>query len=244
MTIIVEVGGERLELDGTSPFTFGRDPSFCDMALGVDPFDQSISRWAGSLDHERGLWWITNRSATRTLHVVDVDTGIGIPLPVALDNWPPARHLIERERTTILVVGAIKTHAIAVTAPPRPATGDQRPQFIDLVPTQNLLPRLTDKQREALVALVEPYLRPFPIYRPEPRTYDQASRRLGLPSSAAVRRRIEDLRPALMDRGVAGLDTGDARRNLSEWILSNRIVTPEDVDWLDRRLRDGDVSED
>ena len=56
MTVIAEVGGQRYELDRTSQFTFGRDPGFCQAALGTDPLDLGISRWAGSVDHEDGLW--------------------------------------------------------------------------------------------------------------------------------------------------------------------------------------------
>lgn len=233
--LVVEVAGQRFELDGTQPFAFGRDSGACDVTLGTDPFDPGISRWAGSLDYDQGVWWITNRSSTRTLHVVDVETGIGVPLPVVRENRPPARHAVDRERMTILVEGAIKTHALAVTAPPQPTTTPQRRAFVDATPTQNLLPALSDKQREALVALVEPYLWRFPRYRPEPKTYDGAARRLGVPSST-VRRRVENLRTALIDRGVGGLDSGDARRNLAEWLLSNRIITRTDLEWLERRL--------
>lgn len=233
--IVVEVAGQRFELDGSQQFTFGRDFGACDVALGTDPLDPGISRWAGSLDYDQGVWWITNRSSTRTLHVVDVETGIGVPLPVVRQNWPPARHAVDRERMTILVEGAIRTHALAVTAPPQPTTTPERRAFVDAIPTQNLLPALSDKQREALVALVEPYLWRFPRYRPEPKTYDGAAQRLGVPAST-VRRRVEGLRTALMNRGVGGLDTGDARRNLAEWLLSNRIISRADLEWLERRL--------
>lgn len=233
MRVVVEVAGERFELDPGTDFTFGRDPSVCTVGIGLDPLDQGISRLAGSVASDRaGLWWITNRSVTRTLHVVDAETGIGVPLPVGRENWPPPRHPVDRPSLTVVVAGAIMTHAISVTAaksdlPPAEAL----PPLYDVVQTRNLLPRLTDRQRQALVAMAEGYLLRFPRYRPEPRTYEEAAERVGLPPTT-VRKRVENVRRLLVEAGVPGLEGGDARRNLTEWLLANRLITTDDLDHL------------
>jgi hypothetical protein len=240
VSVVVEVAGERFDLRAGDQFTFGRDPSVCTVCLGFEPLDQGISRLAGAIAYDNGLWWISNRSTTRSLHVIDVETGIGVPLPVARENWPAPRHPVDRPRLTVLVVGQVLTHAITVAASPRALpTAETPPKVVDTVRTTNLLPRLTDKQRDALVAMVEGYLLRFPHYYPEPRTYEEAADRLGLPSST-VRRRIEYVRDQLVTAGVPGLQGGDARRNLAEWLLSNRFITPTDLDRLDRRRGRGD----
>jgi len=233
VTVVVEVGGDRFDLLPGSAFTFGRDRGICTLGLGNDPLDRGISRLAGSIIHENSVWWIVNRSTTRSLHVVDVETGIAVPLPVARENWPAARHAIDRPRMTVLVTGEVLTHALSVLASgdALPAA-DALPTPIDPVRTKHLLPHLTAKQREGLVAMVEGYLVRFPQYHPEPRTYEEAARRLGLPPTT-VRKRIENIRHLLVEAGVPGLEGGDARRNLSEWLLSNRLITADDLDVLE-----------
>lgn len=244
MTVVVEVGRERFTLGREAEFTFGRDPSVCTVALGVEPLDRGISRLAGSISHDRGIWWITNRSSSRSLHVIDVETGLGVPLPVARDNWPAARHIIDRQALTVLVRGEVLTHALSVSASANELpVAYQLPQLHDPVRTSSLLPHPTDKQREALVSMVEGYLQPFPRYKPEPRTYEEAASRLGLPAST-VRRRIESIRASLVEGGVAGLDSGDARRNLAEWILSNRVITSGDFEWFRNHLYERDRSKE
>jgi hypothetical protein len=235
MAVLVEVAGVRLELHAGEPFTFGRDAAVCTVCLGVDPVDRGISRLAGSITHDNGVWWISNRSTSRCLHVVDLETGIAVPLPVTRDNWPAARHPVDRPTLAVLVAGEVLVHEIVVTASgsdlPVP---EKPPDLADPLPTRKLLPPLTDKQREALVAMCEGYLLRFPRYNPEPRTYDEAAGRLGLPSTT-VKKRIENVRHQLMEAGVAGLESADARRNLAEWLLSNRLITTTDLEWLERR---------
>ena len=227
--MVVEVAGDRFELLPGDVFTFGRDRSICTLSLGNDPLDRGISRLAGAVTHENGVWWIVNRSTTRSLHVVDVETGIAVPLPVARENWPAARHAVDRPRMTVLVTGEVLTHTVCMFASedalPAP---EVLPVPLDPVRTNKLLPHLTDKQREGLAAMVEGYLVRFPHYHPEPRTYEEAAQRLGLPATT-VRKRIEGIRHVLVEAGVPGLEGGDARRNLSEWLLSNRLITADDL---------------
>lgn len=181
MSVVVEVAGARFELQAGIPFTFGRDRNICTVCLGDDPLDRGISRLAGSITWENGWCWITNLSRSRSLHVVDGETRLAVPLPVARENWPPARIPVDRPDLGILVVGEVLTHLIRLTisGDDFPAALDV-PQVVDRVGTRELLPALTDKQREALVAMAEGYLLPHPRYHPEPRTYREAADRLGL----------------------------------------------------------------
>lgn len=243
MTLVVEVAGVGYELQPGVPFTFGRDGGVCTVCLGDDPLDRGISRLAGSISHDNAWWWIINRSSTRSLHVVDVETGLADPLPVARENWPPARLPVSRPRLDILVVGEILTHVLALTVSGEdlPLPGDV-PHVVDPIGTREVLPALTDKRREALVAMVEGYLLPFPHYRPEPRTYQEAADRLGL-ERTTVKKRIEHISDHLQSAGVPGLDSGDARRNLAEWLLANRLITRADLDWMNERRREARASQ-
>lgn len=239
MSVVVEVAGVRYPLQPGVPFSFGRDRDVCTVCLGDDPLDRGISRLAGSISHDNGWWWIINRSTKRSLHIVDVETGLAVPLPVARQNWPPARVPVDRPRLDTLVVGEVRTHSLSLSMSEEdlPAPGEV-PLIVDLTSTRNLLPALTDKRREALVAMVEGYLWPFPRYVPEPKTYQEAADRLGL-ERTTVHKRIEQISDHLKSAGVPGLDGGDARRNLGEWLLANRLITHHDLDWLKEEHRDG-----
>ncbi|MGI8807825.1 MAG: helix-turn-helix transcriptional regulator [Acidimicrobiales bacterium] len=238
MAVVVEVHGVRFDLRIDEPFTFGRDTAICTVSLGADPLDRGISRLAGSIGYGNGIWWIINRSSTRCLHVVDLETGMAVPLPVARENWPPPRHPVDRHSLAVLVMGEILTHEIVVIASegdlPVP---DDLPRPVDQSTTTERL-SLTDNQRAACVALLEGYLLRHPRYNPEPRTYEEAARRLGLPTST-VKKRIENVRRQLVNRGVPGLEGGDARRNLAEWLLSSRLITAADLGCLNERRSEG-----
>jgi hypothetical protein len=97
------------------------------------------------------------------------------------------------------------------------------------------LPALTDNRKEAIVALVSGYLKPFPHYDPRPRTYAEAAVIANLRPDQ-VRKRIETVRGLLTERGVPGLEGDEAPRRLAEWVLAMRIVTPRDLEWLQHRI--------
>ncbi len=229
--LIIRVADRVFELEPGQAFTFGRDDA-CTVCL--DSIDTGISRVAGSIGQEEGTWWIVNRSAKRTLHVID-DTGISVPLPVAVPSGQPSRRAVDRHALTVLVAGDIWTHAIEVATLGKAAAqtiADPRSP----VPTVTHLPTITDNQREALVALLSGYLQPFPRYDPHPLTYKAAGQFLGVGDSV-VRKRIETVRNSLVSAGVPGLEgNDDARRALAEWALAMRLVTGEDLAWLEKRL--------
>jgi len=229
--LVVRVAGRVYELEPGQAFTFGRDEA-CTVCL--DPVDTGISRVAGSIGQDEGTWWIVNRSAKRTLHVVD-ETGFSMPVPVALSSGQPSRRAVDRPSLTVLVAGDILTHAIEVSAVGTPAAQTMADPK-NPVPTVTHLPTITDNQREALVALLSGYLQPFPRQSPHPLTYKDAGQVLGV-GDTVVRKRIENVRRTLVTSGVPGLEgSDDARRALAEWVLSMRLVTRDDLEWLERRL--------
>ena len=69
---------QRWDLAAGQVFTFGRAES-CTLCL--DPADLGISRLAGSIEADAGVWWILNRSGARTVTAVDE---LGIPTLIAL----------------------------------------------------------------------------------------------------------------------------------------------------------------
>jgi hypothetical protein len=227
--LTVTVGEHSRRLDVNDRVVFGRDPE-CDLCL--DPSDRGISRVAGEVRWETGAWWVINRSTKRVLHVVD-ETGVSVPLPVGRDGWPAPRRAVTPPGLTVLVPGDVWTHELRLSTS-SVTTSAVQPRVSDPQTTSSQLAGLTDNRREALVALLAGYLRPFPRYDPRPLTYAEAGRLLALPAST-VRKRIEAVRTELAERGVAGLDGDDAPRRLAEWMLSTRTIVAEDLDWLERR---------
>jgi hypothetical protein len=209
--------GERHELGPSDVYTFGRAAT-CTARL--DPNDLGISRVAGSIEHGSGTWWVNNRSTVRPLTVVD---DVGIRTVVA-----PGRRLAVVGEVTVVVEGALKRHAITVTAeaPPPPEeifdTGDPRPTATAAEVVIN------DLDRRALVSLFAGYLEPFPRYRPHPRSYADAAAALGWPRTTLVKR-IEYLRTRLTSAGVPNLLGETALQHLAEWALTTRVITREDL---------------
>lgn len=218
------------ELSPGDELTFGRDAT-CTLVL--DPDDRGLSRRFGRIHESEGTWWLANVSEKRSLHVV-YETGLSEPLPVAGEGWPAARRSIDGPMR-VLVPGFAWTHEIRLV--PQGASAGVGTGRVDQdgPSTISQLPPMTDNRREALVALASGYLRPFPRYDPRPLTYGEAAELLGV-RQPQVRKRIEVVRSALVDAGVARLEQDDARRELVEWALSMRVVGPSDLEWLERRV--------
>lgn len=231
----VEVGRQRHLLSPGESLVFGRDRS-CQVCL--DERDSGISRIAGKLSDLHGVWFVTNLSRKRVLHVAD-SAGFAVPLPIATRHGPPSHRMVDQARLTVLVVGELWTHALVLRPDPLPAPvspgGESSIALENQLSTQTQLPRLTDLRREAMVAMSRGYLRPYPHYDPRPLTYQETADLLGLPKGT-VAKRIEHIRQDLVEAGVMGLEKElDARRSLCEWMLAMRVITPADLDWLARR---------
>ena len=240
--LLVSIDDKQFTLAPSDVFTFGRDDS-CTCVL--DPMDRGISRIAGALVWENGGWWVVNRSTKRSLHVVDA-LGLSVPLPVARSGWPPSKRAVDPGGLRVLVAGDVWTHEVRLlhAEPVDPSTVAVVETGMS---TSGQTPVLTDARRVVLVSLVSGYLQPFPRYDPRPLTYAEIATMTALPRSTVVKR-IEAVRDQLRDSGVPGLEEGDARRALAEWVLAMRLITPPDLLWLSTYLEqegeDGNASAD
>ncbi len=217
-TATVSLRGEHWQVTPDAPLTFGRASS-CTICL--DSEDPGISRFAGSVDHQGGTWWLTNRSTTRPLVVVS---------PVGLRTvLEPGRRLALDQPLSVEVDGSVRRHALLIDAAPdsdSPPPAHSPPSGgLETVGTA-LTYRLADRQ--ALTALFEGYLLPFPRYDPSPRSYADAADRLGWPKTT-VMKRIEYLRTRLTKAGVPNLVGDKALERLAEHVLSTGAITKEDL---------------
>ncbi|MGH3904592.1 MAG: hypothetical protein ACRDTE_10430 [Pseudonocardiaceae bacterium] len=229
--LVVEIDGRRVELVPGQQITFGRDRS-CDLCL--DPGDVGISRVAGRIAHDGGVWAVSNLSRKRALHIADA-AGFAVPLPVSAPGNGASQRVIDQHTLTVLVAGERWTHAIVLRLD-HPVATVAAPLPSDPVSTRTQVPRLTDERREVLVAMARGYLRAYPHYDPRPRTYQEVADLLTLTKSQ-VTRRVEKVREDLVQAGVHGLEQEtDARRPLCEWLLAMRVIAPADLDWLQRRI--------
>ena len=105
-TLTIGLGNQLYEVAAGEGLTFGRSPR---TTLCLDPTDLGISRVAGSLEADAGVWWLVNKSTVRPLEVVD-DVGIRTVLP-------PGRRLAVTAPITVIVEGATRRHALTVDLP-------------------------------------------------------------------------------------------------------------------------------
>ena len=216
-TATVTLREEHWQVMPDVPLTFGRASS-CTICL--DPDDPGISRLAGSVDHQAGTWWLTNRSTTRPLVVVSQ-----LGLRTVLE---PGRRLALDQPLTVEVEGSIRRHALLVDAP-----AEARPPAVDAATAgglETIGATLTYREadRQALAALLEGYLLPFPRYDPRPRSYADAAERLGWPKTT-VMKRVEYLRTRLTKAGVPNLVGDKALERLAEHVLATGVITKEDL---------------
>ncbi|MGI8938007.1 MAG: hypothetical protein ACR2JF_07325 [Iamia sp.] len=220
----VTVDGSAVEIGDGGRLTFGRDEA-CTVRFAPD--DRGISRLAGELAHLGGHWWVVNRSQSRPLEVVD-DLGFRTLLA-------PGRRLVLEGDCTVVLTGEIRRHALVVEVAAEGGTGAEERPGSGLVETgigNGVVVNRAD--RDALAALFEGYLRPFPRHDPHPRTYAEAAERLGWPRTTLVKR-IEHLRNRLTEAGVPGLHGNNALRGLAEYVITSGLVTRQDLDRLPGR---------
>lgn len=202
-------------------FTFGRSRE-CTACL--DPEDAAISRHAGSLSWQHGVWWLTNESRSYPLRVID-DVG----LPSAL---LPGRRIAVEVDSRVTVRGSRRDHTLRITAPATATAGDDDAGPPAGTPTavgQTVL--IKPEDRLAMLALFDSYLLDPPHYKERPRTYASAAKRLGWEKTTLVKR-IEHLRERLTKAGVPQLTGESALQHLAEYALARRLITKEDLPLL------------
>lgn len=218
------IANEEFLLSSERPFVFGR--SDADGVVGLDESDMGISSVAGSVEWAWGLWWVVNRSRKRPLLI---DQGGG-GAPQRMDCGQ--RFAISVPRLTVLVPGAIYTHHLEVMVPvehlarfdaDRPSSGT--------ITTGEL--RLSERDRDAVVALLSGYLEDFPRRQARPRSYQQAAELLGPPwTKVTVRKQVERLKERLARNGLY-LEGPQANFELADHLISNGLLGPQDL----KRLR-------
>ncbi len=223
MTGLVRLGAAEYPLDEARGLSFGRSR---DCTICLDPTDPAVSRIAGDLAHRDGVWWLTNRSTSRPLSVVD-DLGLRSVLP-------PGRRTAVETPTGVLVDGVNNRqyHLFVVVGGKPPGTAP--------VPAGTGVPTATGAEvlvnsadRLAMVALFAGYLEDPPRYDPYPKSYAAAAARLGWPRTTLVKR-VEYLRARLDAAGVPNMTGFNALVNLAEYAISRGLITRADLALLRR----------
>ena len=227
----VAVAGRELPVRRDVAFRFGRADA--EGIVGLDPRDMGISALAGAVELDAGFWWIVNLSRKRPLFI---DLGSGSELRLDCQH----RHAINSAPVSVIVRGAILAHRLDVTVPPadlpdhhpagfEPAGGPQSSGTL----TADV--RLSESDRDAVVALFASYLESFPRRSRHPADYQQAAELLGPPwTKTTVRKRVERIRQRLADSGYY-FEGPHARYDLADHLIANGIIGPADLDRLPRR---------
>ncbi|WP_460433842.1 FHA domain-containing protein [Angustibacter speluncae] len=213
--------GEPVVLDPGGTLVFGRSAS-CDLVL--DPDDTGISRTAGevvSAGTDPVTWFVANLSSSIPFSVVDA-YGFRSVLP-------PGRRAVVDGRLLVHVEGSTTRHTLEVRAgtaaePDAARAADDGEQATNLA--GGVVVNAQD--RLALLALFAGYLLEPPRHDPYPRSYQAAAARLGWPRTTLVKR-IEYLRERLTAAGVPGLQGPSALTGLAEYVISRRLITPDDL---------------
>jgi hypothetical protein len=220
----VVLRGQEFRVERDVPFRFGRADG--EGVVGLDPIDMGISALAGAVECDAGYWWILNHSRKRPLFI---DLGSGSEL--RLDSGH--RHVISNPRLAVVVRGAILTHRLDVRVPAQQlALYDGAGRQSSGTLTSDV--RLSDADRDAVVALFSGYLEAYPRRSPHPADYADAAALLGIPwTKTMVRKRIERIRERLAASGVY-FDGPHARHELAEYLIANGIIGPDDLTRLRR----------
>ena len=227
-TLTVGLGDRRYEVGEGEGLTFGRSQR---ATICLDPSDLGISRIAGSLESDTGVWWLVNKSNVRPLEVVD-DVGIRTVLP-------PGRRIAVTAPITVIVEGSTRRHALTVDLPEDAQENLSAGPFpvlqVEGNPTQAASDvSITPADKLALVALFSGYLEAFPRYDPHPKSYAEAAARLSWPRTTLVKR-VEYLRTRLTNAGVPNLLGDNALQHLAEWALATGLISRDDLSLLPPR---------
>lgn len=221
-TVTLRFGDQVHYVRPGDEFSFGRSP---DCTICLDDTDLAISRMAGRVEHDSGLWWVVNASSSRSLGIVD-EYGLRSVLP-------PGRRRAAEGRTRVLADGVERTYEITLE-PPEPALEDAGQSPVAGVGTPTTIGEevvVNPADRAALIALFAGYLEEGPRYDPNPKSYAAAAARLGWPRTTLVKR-IEYLRARLSAAGVPNLSGWNAMNNLAEYALTTGLITRADLEEL------------
>lgn len=223
---VVVIDGESFAVGPEAPLVFGRGDA--PGVVGLDPSDMGISAQAGAVERQWGVWWVVNRSTKRRL-LLDV---AGQGPPQRLDCGQ--RYAITVPRLTVLIPGAVLTHRLDVILPDSDLLADRGNQ-----PSSGTLAggqvQLTERDRDALVALFGGYLEEFPRRTARPRSYQEAANLLGDPwTKVSVRKQVERLKERLARAGVY-FEGAQANYELADYLLGEGLLATTDLTRLKGR---------
>jgi hypothetical protein len=225
-TATVLIAGEQFQVTPEEPFVFGRSDG--EGVVGLDSADMGISARAGSVEWAWGLWWLVNYSRKRRL-LLDDGTG-GQPQRLECGQ----RFAINVGHLTVLVPGAVYTHRIEVVIP----EGDLARVEGSRITSGTLVAgnlRLSERDKDVLVAMFSGYLEAFPRRTLRPRTYQEAATLLGAPWTAVtVRKQIERLKERASRREVY-FEGPHANYDLADYVVANGLLVPHDLVRLEGR---------
>lgn len=221
----VLIGKEEFPLSTERPFVFGRLDS-ADV-VGLDATDMGISAVAGSVEWAWGLWWVVNRSGKRPL-LIDYGGG-SEPQHLDCGQW----QTISVAGLSILVPGVIYTHRLEVVVPQADLVRFECTQASSGTIIGGVT--LSDRDRDAVVALLSGYLEEFPRRHARPLTYQQAADLLGPPwTKTAVRKQIERLKERLAADGLY-FEGPQANFDMADHLIKHGLLSPADLRRLPAR---------
>jgi hypothetical protein len=213
--ILVSFGNRQWRLDTGESLSFGRS-SACTVCF--DPDDNGVSRQAGVVQAAQGIWWVVNKSHSKTLSIID-DLGLRKVLA-------PGQRLPVDEPVWVVADGNRGTHRIRLVRPSSVRLDSAVPSGVETAVGAHVV--ITDDDRSAMVALFAEYLEDPPRSDPQPKSYRAAAARLNVPRSTLVKR-IEYLRARLDKAGVPNMTGFNALAGLAEYALARRLITKEDL---------------
>jgi hypothetical protein len=232
---IVTYGDHEWVLRDGDSLSFGRQ-STCEVRVGAPdapgPEDLGVSRRAGTLTCAQGSIWVRNDSTTQALYVHCSGRGEMI-LEARGDMFALAEPHFD-----VVVRGRVLTYRISIDlqdANSSTVVDDDAPSTSP--PTVVTL-QLSDRERRYLAAVCEPLLSRIGT-NPRPASYAEAAARLGLARST-VRNNLDELRRRLLDAGVPGMDSPDAKDVLARYAVRTHTITDADLKLLDQCPADGD----
>jgi hypothetical protein len=213
-TLVVAAAGREYRLTPGESLTFGR-ASRC--MIRLDPGDSGISRVAGEIEFVAQVWFVSNRSRSRQLSVIDQ---LGLRRVLA----PGQRDPVEG-RTRVLVDGSRGSHELVLEGPEPTVEPAQVATGLPTVAGEDVI---KPAERLALIALFAGYLLEGDRYDPVPRSYAAAAKRLGY-EPKTLSKRIENLRTRLTKAGVPNLHGPNALAALAEYALTTGTITAKDL---------------
>ncbi|MGH8910244.1 MAG: hypothetical protein ACRD0K_28065 [Egibacteraceae bacterium] len=238
--LVVEFPGRPLiTLQAGGPeFTFGRGRGrtlrFAHDTAGGQP-DLEVSRYAGTVWWENGLWWVRNDSATRPFDIV---TAQGVRIPLLPRSWSDSFLVwVPSPRMEIRIEGPYGPYVLMLTVNydhrprPLPEDGD------DDMSTRRL-PRVTARDRLLLAAKFLALAVPGEAIGDQ-EAADYANAALNESERRVTPKAVEDCvrkwRERFQGRGVTDIDGQRNINNLGRKLLAWGILHPEDRDLLRHR---------